>query len=129
VAVNHKGLHEVRTRVMCNLPLNNGQEEKALFQIVEYLNELRHQGIGVSGYTYSETRPAAFHGFWWPEDADAPVHDQIVLCTVDYLLRLGSKELSQQVTALKQAIRKWYRYYGSPQEEIWVVAHAIMRQA
>ena len=97
--MKHRGLHEVRTRVMCNLPLNNGQEEKAFFQVVEYLNGLRHQVIGVSGYTYSETRPSAFHGFWWPENAEAPVHDQIVLCTVDYLLRMGSKELAQQVTA------------------------------
>jgi hypothetical protein len=128
VAAKPKGLHEVRTRVMCNPPLNNRQEEKAFFQVVEYLNELRHQVIGVGGYTYSETRPAAFHGFWWSDDGDAPVHDQIVLCTVDYLLPMGSRELSQQVTALKQTIRKWYRFYGSPQEEVWVVAHPIMRQ-
>ena len=126
--MTRKGLHEVRTRVMCNLPLNNAREEKALFQIVEYLNELRHQGIGVTGYTYSETRPVVFHGFWWSEGAAEPIHDQIVLCTVDYLLPFGSKELSQQVKLLKQAIRKWYRHYRSPQEEIWVVAHPIMRQ-
>jgi hypothetical protein len=42
---------------------------------------------------------------------------------------MGSKELSQQVAALEHTIRKWYRHYGSPQEEIWVVSHAIMRQA
>ena len=128
MAGKQKGLHEVRTRVTSNLPVNNIQEEKALFKIVAYLNELRHEGVGVSGYCYSETRPVAFHGFWWPEGADEPVHDQIVLCTVDFHLSSGSQELSQQVKALKQNIRKWYRYYGSPQDEIWVIAHPIMRQ-
>ena len=128
MAVKKKGLHEVRTRVTCNLPVNNVQEEKALFKVVDYFNELRHQEIGVTGYTYSETRPVAFHGFWWPDGADEPVHDQIVLCTVDYLLGSGSQELSQKVKELKQTIRKWYRYFGSPQDEIWVVAHPILRQ-
>jgi hypothetical protein len=54
--------------------------------------------------------------------------DQIVVCTVDLLLPTDSPELSHQVKALKQSIRKWYRYYGSPQEEIWVIAHPILRQ-
>jgi hypothetical protein len=128
VAAKHTGLHEVRTRVTCNLPVNTGREEKAFFQVVAYLDELRHQALGVTGYTYSETRPTAFHGFWWPEGADRPVHDRIVLCTVDYLLESGSQELSRQVKLLKQTIRKWYRYYGSPQDEIWVIAHPIIRQ-
>jgi hypothetical protein len=121
-------LHELRTRVTCNLPVNSVQEEKAFFAVQEYFNGLRHQGIGVSGYTHSVLRPAAFHGYWWPADADEPVHDQIVVCTVDYLLATDSKPLSDQVKSLKQTIRKWYRYYGSPQDEIWVMAHPIMRQ-
>ena len=123
-----KGLHEVRTRVMCNVPVNNGQEEKAFLKVLQYLNDLRHRDIGVSGYNHSESRPAVFHGFWWPDGAAEPVHDQIILCTVDYLLASGSEELSQQVKELKQTIRKWYRYYGGPQDEIWVVAHPIIRQ-
>jgi hypothetical protein len=128
VAAKKSGLHEVRTRVMCNLPVNNVQEEKAFFQIIEYLNQLRHEGVGVTGYTYSETRPVAFHGFWWPDDGDEPIHDQIVLCTVDYLLASGSAEISQQVRQFKQTIRRWYRHFRSPQDEVWVVAHPIIRQ-
>ena len=123
-----KGLHEVRTRAMCNLPVNDGQEEKAFLEVLEYLNSLRHEQIGVSGYTHSESRPAAFHGYWWPENASEPAHDQLVVCTVDYRLASGSKELSKKVRELKHIIRKWYRYYASPQDEIWVVAHPIIRQ-
>ena len=123
-----KGLHEVRTRVTCNLPVNDGKEEKAFLEVLKYLDDLRHEGIGADGYTHSEMRLAVFHGFWWPENAVKPVHDHIVVCTVDYLLATGSPELSKQVKALKQTIRKWYRHHGSPQDEIWVVAHPIIRQ-
>jgi hypothetical protein len=128
VARKHIGLHEVRTRVMCNLPVNHRNEEKAFFTVLDYLNELRHQGIGVSGYTHSVLRPSAFLGYWWPETATEPVRDRIVLCTIDFLLDVNSPELSLQVTRLKQAIRKWYRHHSSPQDEIWVVAHPILRQ-
>jgi hypothetical protein len=123
-----RGLHEARTRVTCNLPVNNEQEEKAFFKILAYLDDLRHLGIGATGYTFSEMRPAVFHGYWWPENAVEPVHDQIIVCTVDYRLPSGSRDLSAKVKELKQTIRKWYRHHGSPQEEIWVVAHPIIRQ-
>ena len=123
-----KGLHEVRTRVTCNLPVNSLQEERAFFKVIAYLDELRHQGIGVTGYTHSEMRPPAFYGYWWPANAAQPIRDHIVMCTVDYLLASGSHDLSLRVKELKQTIRKWYRHHGSPQEEIWVVAHPILRQ-
>ena len=123
-----KGLHEVRTRVTCNLPVNNAREEKAFFKVRAYLNDLRHQDIGVGGYTHSELRPAVFHGYWWQDDSDKPIHDQLVLCTVDYLLASGSEELADKIRELKQTVRRWYRYFRSPQDEIWVVAHAIVRQ-
>lgn len=122
------GLHEIRTRVTGHLPVNTFQEEKAFFKILEYLKELRGQDIGVSGYTFSDVRPAVFHGCWWPESSDEQVEDQIVLLSVDYLLPLGSRELSNKVADFKPTIKKWYRYYQSPQEEIWLVAHPIIRQ-
>ena len=61
-----KGFHEVRTRVTCNLPVNTEREERAFFKVLAYLNTLRNQEIGVSGYTHSIIRPAAFFGYWWP---------------------------------------------------------------
>jgi hypothetical protein len=123
-----KGLYEVRTRVTANLPVNTMQEEKAFLKVLVYLNELRHQHIGVSGYTHSVMRPAVFHGYWWPENAASPIRDHIVVCTIDFLLESSSSELTAKVKELKQTIRKWYRHYGSPQDEVWVVAHPILRQ-
>lgn len=123
-----KGLHELRTRVICHLPVNDQQEAKAFFKVLSYLDDLRQRGVGVGGYTHSEVRPTVFHGYWWPEGANEPVHDGIVLCTIDYLLASGSRELSLQVSELKATIRKWYRYYQSPQDEVWVVAYPILRQ-
>src|ERR1700675_4592243 len=109
-----EGLHEVRTRVTCNLPVNHVREERAFFKVIAYLDALHNQNIGVSGYTHSEMRPPAFHGYWWPENAIKPIHDKIVVCTVDYLLASGSPDLSLRVKEFEQTIRKWYRYYGSP---------------
>lgn len=123
-----QGLHEIRTRVTCNLPVNNLREEKAFRKVLAYLDSLHHQAIGVSGYCHSEMRPPAFHGFWWPTNATKPMHDSIVVCTIDYLLAPGSVELTERLREHKQTIRKWYRHHGSPQDEIWVVAHPVIRQ-
>jgi hypothetical protein len=119
---------KVRTRVTCNLPVNNVREERAFFNFMAYLDELRHRDVGARGYTHSEMRLPVFHGYWWPEGASMPIHDMIVICTIDFLLPTGSQELSEQVRDLKQTIRKLYRRHGSPQEEVWVVVHPIVRQ-
>ena len=55
MAAKGRGLYEVRTRVMCHLPVNNGQEEKAFEKVRSYLRGLQDQGIGVTGYTTSTT--------------------------------------------------------------------------
>jgi hypothetical protein len=123
-----RGLHEVRTRVMCHLPLNNSQEERAFFKVLSYLQGLRHQAIGVSGFTTSTARPAAFHGWWWSDDRQEWIRDDQVICFVDYHLTFDDPSLSAQVEQLKQTIRKVYRLHRSPQEEIWVVAYQVNRQ-
>jgi len=123
-----KGLHEIRTRVLCHLPVNDDQEERAFFEILGSVNELRHRSVGVHGYTHSEVRPPVFFGYWWPENTETPVRDQIVLCIIDYLLPPGSRELSTSVKELKQTIRRLYRYYRRPQEEVWGVVHPVIRQ-
>jgi hypothetical protein len=123
-----RGLHEVRTRVTCHLPVNDQREEKAFFKVLTYLKGLKDQRIGVTGWTTSALRPAAFQGWWWSEERAEWIPDSIVLCIVNYQLGLNDSALSAQVNALKQAIRKWYRYHRSPQEEVWVVAHQVIRQ-
>ncbi len=128
MASKRRGLHEVRTRVMCHLPVNNSQEEKAFFKVLSYLRKLKDQGIAVSGWTTSTLRPAVFHGWWWSEEWEEWVRDDLVLCFVDYRLSLDDPSVSERVQELKQTISKYYRLHRSPQEEVWVVAYQVMRQ-
>jgi hypothetical protein len=123
-----KGLHDVQTRVMCHLPVNSRQEEQAFFKVLAHLKELKTQGIGVTGLTTSNARPAGFQGWWWSEENQEWMADDIVLCFVDFQLHLDDPDLSKQVEDLKRTIRKWYRHHGSPQEEVWVVAYLVIRQ-
>jgi hypothetical protein len=53
MAASAEQQHEDRTRVVCHVPLNNPQEEKAFKEIVEYLQAQRRKRIGVDGFTYS----------------------------------------------------------------------------
>ncbi len=128
MAAKGQGLHEVRTRVICHLPVNSGQEEKAFFKVLSYLRGLKDQGLGVSGWTTSTLRPAAFHGWWWSDDRQEWVRDDLVLCFVDYRMPFDDPTLSERVAELKQTIRKWYRLHRSSQEEVWVVAYQVIRQ-
>ncbi len=52
----------------------------------------------------------------------------MVLCIIDYKLNFGDERLSAKIAELKRTIRTAYRDCGSPQEEIWVVAQAVIRQ-
>jgi hypothetical protein len=58
------------------------------------------------------------------------VGDKIVLLLVDYQIALTDQRLSlaETVAALKAVILEAYQHYGSPQEEVWVVAHHVARQ-
>ena len=121
------GLHEHRTRVVLHLPLNDTQEEKAANQILWFLQEQRKEASGVKGFTHSVLRPAVFRGWWWSAKEKSWCQDHIVLLLVDYKIDFSDILLPKVVKELKKAIRYWYRYYGRPQEEIWVVAHQVFR--
>jgi hypothetical protein len=60
--------------------VNDAQETKAFYEVLGYLHALRHENLGVGGFTHSQVRPAVFHGYWWPEEAEEPVSDEIILC-------------------------------------------------
>jgi hypothetical protein len=122
------GLYEERTRVTCHLPVNDVRQGAAVEKVLEYLKEQRHEDIGVEGFTHSVYRPAAFLGFWWNATRGMWIRDNIVLVFIDYKLSLSDVRLTEKVAELKRIIRKWYRYFGSPQDEIWVVAQQIIRQ-
>ena len=128
MAAKSRGLREVRTRVMCHLPVNSGQEEKAFLKVLSYLHGLKDEGIGVTGFTTSTLRPAVFHGWWWSDERHEWVRDDLVLCFVDYHLFLDEPSFGERIEELKQTIGKWYRLHRSPQEEVWVVAYQVIRQ-
>ncbi len=128
MAAKGRGLHEVRTRVMCHLPVNDSQEEKAFFKVLSYLRGLKDQSIGVTGFTTSISRPAAFHGWWWSNKGQEWIGDDLALCFVDYHRAFDDPSLSERVEELTQTIRKWYRLHRRPQEEVWVVAYQVIRQ-
>jgi hypothetical protein len=56
---------------------------------------------------------------------------QIVILFVDYRIALTDKHhsLSAKVAELKEVIHKSYARWGSPQEEVWVIAHPVVRHA
>ena len=122
------GEHEERTRVTCHLPINNAAEEKAFKKIVDHLDRLRREDIGVDGYTYSD--PNAFFGRWWntaPANGDW-MSDKIALLIIDLRIELTSPvSLSEKVTDLKTTIHQAYAKYGRPQQEVWVIAHRVTR--
>ncbi len=122
------GLHEDRVRVVCHLPLNHRQEEKAVLLVLGYLKEQRKEAVGVKGFAHSELRPAVFRGFWWDKKKRDWVEDKIALCIIDYRLDFSDPRLSTKVEELKDTIKSCYRRCGLPQQEIWVVAHHVLRQ-
>jgi hypothetical protein len=122
--------HEARTRVIFNLPINHAGEEKAFYEIIGYLQTQQRRSTGVSGFTYSEPLPAVFSGFWWSENDQVWVNDELVLVTVDFQTPTGKAtfSISEEMKRLKQRIAEAYRRNGSQQEEIWIVAHRVTRQ-
>ena len=124
------GNREVRTRVICSLPLNNARQEKAFKDIIALIQEQRESGVGVTGYSYST--PGTFEGFWWTTARNPSGEwelEDITLLVVDYQFSVESHErvFSRTVSELKQKIGSAYRTYGSPQQEIWVVSHGVSR--
>ena len=121
------GQHEDRTRVIGHLPLNNSAEEKAVKNIIDYVEAQRRNRIGIEGYTYSAA--SAFYGRWWSSEARGWMEDKIILLIVDYKIPLTDKRfsLSEKVAELQRVIHESYDRYGRPQEEVWVVAHPVIR--
>ncbi len=122
------GLHEERVRVTCHLPINTLSEETAVDGVLDYLKSLRAKPFGVKGFTRSQMRPATFIGYWWSSLKRRWVVDKLVVLTIDYKLDFSDLLVSREIKSLKEEIRNCYRECGSPQEEVWVVAHQIYRQ-
>jgi hypothetical protein len=135
-------VYEERLRVLCHLPTNHENEEMAIYEVIDYLKARKDDPadpIGVMGFTYSEFvvseeasgeagKGPVFQGVWWDPDNDW-VPDQIALLIVDYRRPPGASlnTFFQAIVRLKQAIAARYADNQRPQDEIWVVAHPLIR--
>jgi hypothetical protein len=63
-----------------------------------------------------------------PAGADC-LSDNITLLLVDFKIALTdpSVSLAEKISDLKNTVHQGYTRFGSPQEEIWVVAHRVTR--
>ena len=128
MAKKKKGLHEERTRVMCNLPINNADEELAISQVIKHLEGLRRKPLGVKGFVHSPLRGSTFRGFWWDSNQQKYLREKVALFVVDYEMDFDSVDLPAQLESLRNTIQHWYQHYtGKKQEVIWVVAHPVTR--
>jgi hypothetical protein len=124
--------YEDRLRVICHLPVTHPGEEKALKAIMNYLRRQRTRRLGVNGFTLSKYLPAAFKGYWYDETKPKGkrwVEEDVVLGIVDYKLPAPPQtvSLSGKIAELKMVIKESYDRYERPQDEVWVVAHPVIR--
>jgi hypothetical protein len=122
--------NESRARVVFNLPLNNAPQERAVIEIIGYLQGQRGKGFGIDGFTHSDKTPPVFKGWWWDEEKKEWIEDNLVMFMVDYLTPSAKKQFSlyDEITQLKTKISETYKQHAGAEKEVWVVSHAILRQ-
>lgn len=129
-----------------------GSYKKTLKTILWYVQSQEKYLIGVNGYTVSV--PGGNWGRWCSSDLASTVpvidrdpgnvdsnaepgtrlrspkwhRDDIIILTVDFALRLDSDAMRMKQSELRAEILSAYRAYGVAQEEVWVVAHEVIRQ-
>jgi len=122
--------NESRTRVVFNLPLNNGPQERAVIEIIGYLQDQQRKHIGIDGFTHSDKTPPVFKGWWWDFEKNEWVEDNLVMFMVDYLIPSAKKQFSlyDEIKQLKVKISEAYKRHAHAEQEVWVVSHSIVRQ-
>lgn len=122
------GGFEERTRVICHLPLNNPREWQAVDAVFGYIESLRTRRLDIKGYTHSAARPPAHFGAWRSSSRRKWIREKVILCIIDYKINFSDQQVSLVIAEIKGVIREAYsRFTGKPQEEVWVVAHHIVR--
>lgn len=120
-----RGRYDIRTRVTFFLPTAQASEEKAVYDIISYLEQQRTRRVPVTGYTHSRLRNAVFRGGWWA--GSDWVREGVALFVVDYGYPLGNRQLDRALGRLKQVIGGAYSRHGSPQQEVWLIAQEAIR--
>lgn len=110
-----------------NLPISNRDEEKAIYLIIDYLQQQRESLASIRGFTHSLLRDAVYRGYWWSSQRQQWIRDKIVLFIIDYFCSPRDPVLTNHLRELKTSISNAYRRYGRAQEEIWIVASPVLR--
>jgi hypothetical protein len=122
------GENEARYRVVCHLPVNNAEQEIVIFEFLKLLKELKNiEGAEIGGFTMSRVESPVFFGYWWFQEQKKWARDKLILCYIDYKIDPDRQAVSEIIRQLKQSIEDLYRTYSNPEEEIWVVAHPVVR--
>lgn len=122
--------HEGRVRVVFNLPHGRKQESGAVQGVIAYLQSLRSEATGLSGFTHSQVFPAVYHGYWWDEENNQWVPDRLILFTLDFLADTSEQSLAIPglLEELKAKIAQIYRHHKSKQDEVWMVSFKVERE-
>lgn len=105
------------TRVTLFLPVNTIDEITAATRIRSVLVR-RYMGA-----TASLFQPPILRGYW--RSGRRVYTDEIAMVTVDIARDLNEAAVLQELEALRVELCDIYRQAGSPQEVIWLTAHAI----
>lgn len=98
-------------------------------EAVPYFTQAGLQFTSTRLRSVDELPPRRNQPLTWPEaDAETGVRACQRRIETERAARGPDPRLSAKVTELKRTIRKWYRHYGSPQEEGWVVAQPLIRE-
>jgi hypothetical protein len=122
---------ETRIRIICHLPNNNARQAFVVQKVFGYLKRMAvHDHCG--GFTHSSVWPTTFGGGWYSHRQPGSwVPDHIVVCMIDWLVATDDSakdNVSTVAEKLRTRIGKLYaKYADHPEEEVWIVAHEIMR--
>ena len=113
---------------MFHLPAALPQEAKVINKFIGFLEDLRNKPFGLHGFTASTLAPAAFIGYWRLSTRTGYSVEKVVLVIIDFELGLESDALRDRLASIKAEIQRLYKKHtGQQQDEIWMIAHPIVR--
>jgi len=119
--VDDASVLEKRTRIILLVPSPStlSPHDELLNAVFTELNE------DFGGVTYSNTRPAVFHGFWLDPTTQLPAPDSSILVMIDASIVDGDSgftELLAYLGTLKRRLQD-----GLGQKLIWMTIHQVSR--
>ena len=121
---------------MCHLPCGSANEEKALYDVFDYLHKQTSAHTPVVGFTHSKFLPTVYTGWWFgkrPGQERAGrrtwTRDDIVIVMIDYHLDYEDRRVRPVVEQLQAALAQAYVENGCQQAEFWITTEQVYRLA